>query len=267
MRKRTLIADDLLRVGHVHQRLANDAQISCVALFNFAVQRINLHDLRRAAAFPDPPPPPVPRPACARSKNLVFLRVLLSIGESLRLVDAIFIERPGHVIAGHVLLPAIFLGFPCIGRRRWSTASRAKHKRAVCEPAPAALASPVAEHSIGRRHPELNLGCPITVALRGRPRRRKSAACSASGARRRRRRSAFRASLPSSIAGRNRRASRSSDGAELHGHAGMGLVGQVFTPRMLREELAGHAGHRARAIFDDRIEQTVQRPAAAAAVF
>ena len=34
-------------------------------------------------------------------------------------------------------------------------------------------------------------------------------------------------------------------GSELNGHAGMGLVSQVFNPRMLREELAGHAaiGH------------------------
>jgi amidophosphoribosyltransferase len=36
-----------------------------------------------------------------------------------------------------------------------------------------------------------------------------------------------------------------TDGTTLNGHAGMGLVSQVFTPRMLREELAGHAaiGH------------------------
>jgi len=36
-----------------------------------------------------------------------------------------------------------------------------------------------------------------------------------------------------------------SDGTELRGHTGMGLVSQVFTPRMLVEELAGHAaiGH------------------------
>ena len=36
-----------------------------------------------------------------------------------------------------------------------------------------------------------------------------------------------------------------SDGTTLNGHADMGLVSQVFTPRMLREELAGHAaiGH------------------------
>ncbi len=36
-----------------------------------------------------------------------------------------------------------------------------------------------------------------------------------------------------------------SDGTQLHGHAGMGLVSQVFTPRMLREDLVGHAaiGH------------------------
>jgi len=36
-----------------------------------------------------------------------------------------------------------------------------------------------------------------------------------------------------------------SDGTTLNGHAGMGLVSQVFAPRMLREELAGHAaiGH------------------------
>jgi amidophosphoribosyltransferase len=33
-----------------------------------------------------------------------------------------------------------------------------------------------------------------------------------------------------------------SDGTMLNGHAGMGLVSQVFNPRMLREELAGHAG-------------------------
>jgi amidophosphoribosyltransferase len=33
-----------------------------------------------------------------------------------------------------------------------------------------------------------------------------------------------------------------SDGTTLNGHAGMGLVSQVFNPRMLREELAGHAG-------------------------
>ena len=36
-----------------------------------------------------------------------------------------------------------------------------------------------------------------------------------------------------------------SDGAALHGHAGMGLVGQVFTQRILKEQLPGHAaiGH------------------------
>jgi amidophosphoribosyltransferase len=36
-----------------------------------------------------------------------------------------------------------------------------------------------------------------------------------------------------------------SDGTTLNGHAGMGLVSQVFTPRLLREELAGTAaiGH------------------------
>jgi amidophosphoribosyltransferase len=36
-----------------------------------------------------------------------------------------------------------------------------------------------------------------------------------------------------------------SDGTRLEGHMGMGLVSQVFTPRMLREELTGHAaiGH------------------------
>jgi amidophosphoribosyltransferase len=36
-----------------------------------------------------------------------------------------------------------------------------------------------------------------------------------------------------------------SDGTTLHGHVGMGLVSQVFPPRMLREELKGHAaiGH------------------------
>jgi amidophosphoribosyltransferase len=33
-----------------------------------------------------------------------------------------------------------------------------------------------------------------------------------------------------------------SDGTNLNGHIGMGLVSQCFTPRMLREELAGHAG-------------------------
>ena len=33
-----------------------------------------------------------------------------------------------------------------------------------------------------------------------------------------------------------------SDGKMLHGHAGMGLVSQVFTQRMLREDLAGMAG-------------------------
>ena len=36
-----------------------------------------------------------------------------------------------------------------------------------------------------------------------------------------------------------------TDGVTLNGHAGMGLVSQVFTPRMLREELAGYGaiGH------------------------
>jgi amidophosphoribosyltransferase len=36
-----------------------------------------------------------------------------------------------------------------------------------------------------------------------------------------------------------------TNGGELNGHAGMGLVSQVFNPRMLREDLAGHAaiGH------------------------
>lgn len=33
-----------------------------------------------------------------------------------------------------------------------------------------------------------------------------------------------------------------SDGKELRGHQAMGLVSQIFTPRMLREELSGHAG-------------------------
>jgi amidophosphoribosyltransferase len=33
-----------------------------------------------------------------------------------------------------------------------------------------------------------------------------------------------------------------SDGVGLNGHAGMGLVGQVFNQRMLKEELVGHAG-------------------------
>src|SRR5204863_876386 len=33
-----------------------------------------------------------------------------------------------------------------------------------------------------------------------------------------------------------------SDGVGLNGHAGMGLVSQVFTPRILKEELAGKAG-------------------------
>jgi amidophosphoribosyltransferase len=33
-----------------------------------------------------------------------------------------------------------------------------------------------------------------------------------------------------------------SDGVELHGHAGMGLVSQVFTARMFKEELIGHGG-------------------------
>jgi amidophosphoribosyltransferase len=33
-----------------------------------------------------------------------------------------------------------------------------------------------------------------------------------------------------------------TDGRELHGHAGMGLVSQVFTPRMLTEDLVGHGG-------------------------
>src|SRR5688572_3725245 len=36
-----------------------------------------------------------------------------------------------------------------------------------------------------------------------------------------------------------------TNGVELNGHTGMGLVSQVFNPRMLREELMGHAaiGH------------------------
>src|SRR5207244_3481603 len=36
-----------------------------------------------------------------------------------------------------------------------------------------------------------------------------------------------------------------SDGTTINGHAGMGLVSQVFKPRMLKEDLAGHAaiGH------------------------
>lgn len=36
-----------------------------------------------------------------------------------------------------------------------------------------------------------------------------------------------------------------SDGSDLHGHTGMGLVSQVFRPRLLAEELPGHAaiGH------------------------
>ena len=37
----------------------------------------------------------------------------------------------------------------------------------------------------------------------------------------------------------------SSNGSELFGHVGMGLVNQIFSPRLLREDLAGHAavGH------------------------
>ena len=36
-----------------------------------------------------------------------------------------------------------------------------------------------------------------------------------------------------------------TDGTDLHGHTGMGLVSQVFTPRMFREDLLGHGaiGH------------------------
>jgi len=36
-----------------------------------------------------------------------------------------------------------------------------------------------------------------------------------------------------------------SDGTNLNGHTGMGLVSQVFTPRQLKEDLKGHAaiGH------------------------
>jgi amidophosphoribosyltransferase len=36
-----------------------------------------------------------------------------------------------------------------------------------------------------------------------------------------------------------------SDGSTLNGHTGMGLVSQIFTPRLMREELAGHGaiGH------------------------
>ena len=36
-----------------------------------------------------------------------------------------------------------------------------------------------------------------------------------------------------------------TDGSQLHGHTGMGLVSQVFNPRMLREEMPGNAaiGH------------------------
>ena len=33
-----------------------------------------------------------------------------------------------------------------------------------------------------------------------------------------------------------------SDGITLNGHMGMGLVSQVFQPRMLKEELAGNGG-------------------------
>lgn len=33
-----------------------------------------------------------------------------------------------------------------------------------------------------------------------------------------------------------------TDGTEINGHTGMGLVSQVFPPRLLREELIGHAG-------------------------
>src|SRR5947209_17399784 len=33
-----------------------------------------------------------------------------------------------------------------------------------------------------------------------------------------------------------------TDGTQLNGHMGMGLVSQVFNPRMLREELAGMGG-------------------------
>ncbi len=53
------------------------------------------------------------------------------------------------------------------------------------------------------------------------------------------------ASSPSSTAGQESAGIAVSNGAGLAGHTGMGLVSQVFTPRMLREELAGHAaiGH------------------------
>ncbi len=58
-----------------------------------------------------------------------------------------------------------------------------------------------------------------------------------------------------------------SDGIGLHGHTGMGLVSQVFTPRMLARGTGRQCRHRSCALFDDGVKQTVQRPAAAPAIF
>ena len=55
-------------------------------------------------------------------------------------------------------------------------------------------------------------------------------------------------------------------GDGLNGHTGMGLVSQVFTPRMLSEDLAGTSAIGHGALLHHRLEQIVQRPAAAASV-
>ena len=55
-------------------------------------------------------------------------------------------------------------------------------------------------------------------------------------------------------------------GSDLNGHTGMGLVSQVFNPRMLKEESGGQRGHRACAVFHHGVQQVVQRPAAVAAI-
>ncbi len=54
-----------------------------------------------------------------------------------------------------------------------------------------------------------------------------------------------------------------SDGERLEGHMGMGLVSQVFTPRMLREDLAGKAAIGHVALLHHRLQQVVQCPAVA----
>ena len=97
-------------------------------------------------------------------------------------------------------------------------------------------------------------------------RRRKSAAFSASGAPPRRRKSSTRASSPSSTAARNRPGLPSPPATTSKATPAWAGQPGLQSPDVARRT-GRPRGDRARAVFDHRVEQTVQRPAVAAAIF